>query len=200
MQLCKFDHTRIHTTSTERLESTHSLSERRVRAAGGAAMRALAGVAHMHYLILARCALWRRGARRLFYPKAFKLEIWPCMLMRAAPPPLSLLAAHINGEHVARNKVRQHSRPTWREFQITLRQQHTHTHISAACKWITRRTYRRQPRSKINAAASYRARRRVTIADFKPAAHGMIEFSIRSEIKERLGSLFSCQRGLPFGL
>jgi hypothetical protein len=62
MQLCKFDHTRIHTTSTERLESTHSLSERRVRAAGGAAMRALAGVAHMHYLILARCALAARSA------------------------------------------------------------------------------------------------------------------------------------------
>jgi hypothetical protein len=61
MQLCKFDHTRIHTTSTERLESTHSLSERRVRAAGGAAMRALAGVAHMHYLILARCALAARS-------------------------------------------------------------------------------------------------------------------------------------------
>jgi hypothetical protein len=57
MQLCKFDHIHAHTTSTERLESTHSLSERRVRV-----LRALAGVAHMHYLILARCALAACGA------------------------------------------------------------------------------------------------------------------------------------------
>lgn len=138
---------------------------------------------HALFNISAVCARWR-----LFYPKAFKLEIWPCMLMRAATLLHLSLAAHINGEHVARNKVRQHSRPTWREFQITLCASGTHISAPRVSELLDAPTS--QQRSKINAA------RRILQSEKEEASlilnqpHGMIEFSIRSQIKRTVGPFF----------